>query len=172
MDDIVLVTESDRALGGCEKLYAHQHGLLHRAFSIFIHQETPDHGCLILLQKRHPLKYHSGNLWTNACCSHPRVFETIEEAAHRRLKQEMGFETQLDYKGHFTYHHQFPNGLIEHEFDHVFTGSYSGDINPDPHEVSEYRWISFDQLQQELVHSPQNFTPWFKQAFVIAYQQL
>jgi isopentenyl-diphosphate delta-isomerase type 1 len=169
MDELVLVTQTGHPIGTCSKIYAHRHGLLHRAFSIFI-QKRHNNQTFILLQKRHPLKYHSGNLWTNTCCSHPRPDEEVGEAASRRLLQEVGLTVELEYRGHFIYRHQFSNGLIEHEYDHVWVGHYDGEVQSyNTQEIAEVRWVSLEQIAQELTHSAQQFTPWFGQALSIAY---
>jgi isopentenyl-diphosphate delta-isomerase len=147
-----------------EKIEAHEKGLLHRAFSVFIFNE---HGEM-LLQQRAPGKYHSPNLWTNACCSHPAPGEEVSAAAHRRLKEEMGFDTELEKAFAFTYRAEFENGLTEHEFDHVFVGRYNGPVNPDPLEVSRYRYLNLRELRKELQEQPGLFTEWFK----IAYPRL
>ena len=147
-----------------EKIEAHEKGLLHRAFSVFIFNEQGE----MLLQQRAPGKYHSPNLWTNACCSHPAPGEEVSAAAHRRLKEEMGFDTELEKAFAFTYRAEFENGLTEHEFDHVFVGRYNGPVNPDPLEVSRYRYLNLRELRKELQEQPGLFTEWFK----IAYPRL
>src|SRR4249919_2599143 len=113
--EVILVNEQNEAIGTMEKMEAHRKALLHRAFSVFIFNSKGE----MLLQQRALNKYHSGGLWTNACCSHPRPGELIEDAATRRLKEELGFETPLKKIFQFTYQASFDNGLTEHEFDHV-----------------------------------------------------
>ena len=164
MLQVILVNERDEPTGAMEKIEAHEKGLLHRAFSVFIFNE---HGEM-LLQQRAPGKYHSPNLWTNACCSHPAPGEEVAAAAHRRLKEEMGFDTELEKAFAFTYRAEFENGLTEHEFDHVFVGRYNGPVNPDPLEVSRYRYLNLRELRKELQEQPGLFTEWFK----IAYPRL
>ncbi len=144
-----------------EKLEAHQLGVLHRAFSVFIFDEEGR----MLLQQRALHKYHSGGLWTNACCSHPRPGEKVESAAKRRLKEEMGLETELKPIFNFTYKAKFENGLTEHEFDHVFYGKFQGVINPNTDEVMNYRYESMAIIQRELQQEPARFTEWFRIAF-------
>jgi isopentenyl-diphosphate delta-isomerase len=122
----------------------------------------------MLLQKRAPHKYHSGSLWTNACCSHPRPNEAIEQAAVRRLHEEMGFVCKLKKAFHFTYQAELDSGLIEHEFDHVFIGHYNGEIHPNANEVADYRWLDIQAIKLALEHSPEKYTVWFK----IAFEQL
>ena len=117
---MILVNERDEPLGSMEKMEAHRKGALHRAFSVFIFNSRGE----MLLQQRALKKYHSGGLWTNACCSHPRPGETNEAAALRRLREEMGFDTSLQQIFSFTYRASFNNGLTEHEYDHVFAGIY------------------------------------------------
>src|SRR5688572_19216713 len=119
-----------------EKMEAHEKGLLHRAFSVFIFNDKGE----MLLQQRALNKYHSGGLWTNACCSHPRPGEDTLQAAKRRLQEEMGIETPLTLKTSFTYKTAFENGLTEHEFDHIFTGTFNGEPNINSTEVNSYCW--------------------------------
>src|SRR5215470_11031187 len=125
--EIILVDEKDRSIGVMEKLEAHRKGLLHRAFSVFIFNSKGE----MLLQQRSDEKYHSGGLWTNACCSHPAPGEDINTAAIRRLNEELGFTTSLTKIFDFIYQSSFENGLTEHEFDHVFIGLHDEPIHPD-----------------------------------------
>lgn len=165
-EQIILVDPQDRELGYSDKLSAHQQGLLHRAFSIFIFD--PSHQ-LILLQQRQLDKYHSGGLWTNACCSHPRRGETLEFASQKRLREELNFTVPLTYRGHFIYRAEFDNGLIEHELDHVFLGIYDPalSIQANPMEVAQTQWITLQELQSSLTNSPEKFTPWLEKALAL-----
>jgi isopentenyl-diphosphate delta-isomerase len=179
-EKVVLVSPKDEPLGTEEKLKAHQLGLLHRAFSVFIYRtggENRGEELEFLLQKRHNEKYHCGGLWTNTCCSHPRLNETVISAAERRLKEEMSLSISLHHAGSFIYRAAFENGLIEHEFDHVFLGEFKESDNPqtikiDPKEVQEYRWLSLPLLENELSNYPETFTPWMRPAFAIAMEYL
>ena len=158
-EKVVLVTENDEVLGLMEKQQAHINGLLHRAFSVFLFNSKGE----MLLQKRATEKYHSPNQWTNACCSHPRANETYEEAAKRRLKEELGIEAmELTPKFHFINKADVGGNLWEHELDHVFTGTYNGDFSLNEEEVSEIRYITMQALDQEMESNPENFTEWFK----------
>ncbi len=161
MEEVILVNEQDEQSGTMGKMEAHEKALLHRAFSVFIFNGKGD----MLLQQRAAAKYHSGGLWSNACCSHPRPGEETLAAARRRLKEELGFETSLNKVFHFTYKTSFSNGLTEHEFDHVFTGMYEGDITPDTLEVSNYTFKSMQEIDENLQSSPQKYTAWFHIAF-------
>ncbi len=171
-DKVVLVNQQDEPLGTETKLKAHELGKLHRAFSVFIFYK--DKGELkLLLQQRHPDKYHSGGLWTNTCCSHPRPEEDVLKGGERRLKEEMGITITLTQAGHFQYRAEFENGLIEHEYDHVLVGvadSKSVDFNKT--EVFATRWTSIPDLLEDLEKYPEKFTPWFKQALDIALESL
>ena len=140
------------------KLEAHQKGILHRAFSIFLFDKKGN----ILLQRRAKNKYHSPHQWTTACCSHPREDETYLQAAERRLREELGISCELEKKFDFIYKADVGGGLWEHELDHVFTGIYEGEFHLNPEEVSEIRYISLQDLEQEIEKSPENFTEWFK----------
>lgn len=158
---VILVNEQDEVTGVMEKMEAHRKGLLHRAFSVFILNDTGE----MLLQQRALDKYHSGGLWTNACCSHPFPGETVAQAAHRRLFEEMGFDCPLSELFQFTYRTDFDNGLIEHEYDHVLIGTFNGTINPNPQEVNDYRYMPVETVTRLLQEQPAQFTSWFKLAF-------
>ncbi len=161
MEHVILVDNNDRSIGTMEKMEAHRKGLLHRAFSVFIFDT---HGNM-LLQKRASAKYHSGGLWTNSCCSHPRPGEDTLAAANRRLQEEMGFATDLEKIFDFVYKADFNNGLTEYEFDHVFLGIYNGVIAPNPDEVCEYNYLSLDKIQESMQTDPALYTAWFHIAF-------
>lgn len=158
MEEVILVDTNDSEIGKMEKMQAHIEGRLHRAFSIFIFNSKGE----LLLQQRENEKYHSGGLWTNTCCSHPRVGEDIKEAVHRRLKEEMGFDCDLSEKKTFLYHAKFDNDLIEHELDHIFIGYHNGVPIPNKEEVENWKWISTKDLKKELKEEPDKFTYWFK----------
>jgi isopentenyl-diphosphate Delta-isomerase len=160
LTEVILVNERDEQIGTIEKLEAHQKGLLHRAFSIFIFNSKGE----MLLQRRAPGKYHNGGLWTNTCCSHPLPGESVFTAATRRLFEEMGFVTLLSPAFNFTYNATFPNGLVEYEYDHVFTGTYDGQIKIDESEVSDYCFKTINDIEASLQMQPQKYTEWFKLA--------
>lgn len=157
-EHVVLVDEQDKEIGIMEKMQAHQTPNLHRAFSVFIFNEKGE----MLLQQRALSKYHSGGLWTNACCSHPKQNESILDAAHRRLQEEMGFNVELKKSFDFIYQASFLNGLIEYEFDHVLIGQYDGVINFNPFEVAAFCFKSFGELKSDIKLKPNNYTEWFK----------
>ena len=159
--EIILVDEQDRPMGTMEKMEAHRLGVLHRAFSVFIF----DSRGRMLIQQRAAVKYHGALLWTNACCSHPHPGETTLEAAERRLKEELGFTTALEEIFSFTYLSHVENGLIEHEYDHVFAGEYEGPLQPDQQEVAEYTFEEMKQLEWAIKNQPSRFTTWFRIAF-------
>ncbi len=158
---VILVNEQDEALGSMEKMEAHRKALLHRAFSVFIFNDKGE----MLLQQRALSKYHSGGLWTNACCSHPRPGEDIYEAAQRRLEEEMGFRTELSKQFEFVYRTAYENGLTEYEYDHVFTGTFNGEILPDKHEVKDYCFKSMTAIEDSLISHPAKYSSWFLIAF-------
>jgi isopentenyl-diphosphate Delta-isomerase len=169
-EEVILVDESDQPVGTMEKMEAHRQGLLHRAFSVFIF----DSNGKMLLQQRASGKYHSAGLWTNACCSHPRPGEDILIAACRRLREELGFTTELTKLFEFTYRSEYDNGLTEFEFDHVFVGSHDQGIFPDSAEVSDYRYSTIDEIRAGLKSEPEKFTSWFHLAFplvIASYSQ-
>ena len=161
MEQVILVDEKDTEIGTMEKIEAHEKALLHRAFSVFVFN---DQGKL-LLQQRAMDKYHSPGLWTNTCCSHPRPGETIPAAAHRRLKEEMGFDTELTKAFDFIYHAPFSNGLTEHEFDHVMIGYYNQPAQPNSLEVQAVASYTLDEINEQMQENPSAFTIWFLIAF-------
>jgi len=157
---VVLVDSRDTETGTMEKLRAHREGALHRAFSVFV---LNDAGAM-LLQRRAAGKYHSPGLWTNACCSHPRPGEDVEAAAHRRLTEELAFDTALTRLPPMLYRADVGGGLIEHEYDHLFLGQHSAPVQPAPEEVSETRYILLPELQAWVEARPEEFTTWFRLA--------
>jgi len=160
-EEVILVNEQDEETGTIEKMEAHRKALLHRAFSVFIFNRKGE----MLLQQRALGKYHSPGLWTNACCSHPRPGESVEGASVRRLKEEMGIDTSLKKIFDFIYRTEFDNGLTEFEFDHVFTGTYDGALNPDTQEVKDYCFRSMEDIESDLQQHPGKYSSWFQIAF-------
>jgi isopentenyl-diphosphate Delta-isomerase len=157
-EEVILVDATDAQVGVMEKLEAHRKGLLHRAFSVFIFNSKNE----MLLQKRAAEKYHSPGLWTNACCSHPRPGENTLNAAKRRLKEEMGLETELNFKTSFIYKTAFDNGLTEHEFDHIYIGETDEQPGLNKLEVESFKWLSIEKIKEEIHLNPERFTSWFK----------
>lgn len=157
-DPVILVDADDLAVGTAGKLDAHKRGLKHRAISVLVRNSAGE----LLLQQRHPAKYHSGRLWANACCSHPLPGESTADAAHRRLGEEMGIACALTPLFTFDYRAQVSDDLIENELVHVFGGTHDGAIAANPSEVSEWRWIGFDTLAADLRERPENYAIWFR----------
>lgn len=158
-EHVILVDDGDRPIGTAEKLDAHRRGVLHRAFSIIV---WDSHGRQ-LLQKRAAGKYHSGGLWTNTCCGHPRPGEGNQSAAERRLREEMGFECALAPLGMVRYHAHLDNGMTEHEIVHVFRGFYEGPIAADPFEAEGYQWRELGEIREDMALAPNRYTVWFRQ---------
>jgi isopentenyl-diphosphate delta-isomerase len=158
---VILVDENDRQTGQAGKMDAHMNGMLHRAFSVFIFNNNGK----MLLQQRALNKYHSGGLWSNACCSHPEPGEETATAAVRRLKEEMGIETHLYKLFDFVYKAEFNNGLTEYEFDHVFAGEYDGVISLAAEEAAAFCFEDMEKIESLLQQNPQEYTAWFHLAF-------
>ncbi|MCK5044908.1 isopentenyl-diphosphate Delta-isomerase [Candidatus Parcubacteria bacterium] len=157
MKDIILVDKDDNEIGKGEKMAVHLAGQLHRAFSIFIFNSQGE----MMLQRRASTKYHSPGLWTNACCSHPRPGESLEQAAKRRLKEEMGFECDLQKVFSFIYKAKVED-LTEHEFDHVFIGKFDQEPVLNKEEADGWKWIELKQLIEDIIKNPKEYTCWFK----------
>ena len=155
-DELILVDLYDRPVGHLDKNAVHEKGLLHRAFSVFLTD-----GERMLIQRRAYGKYHSGGLWANACCSHPRVGETLQEAVPRRLKEELGICCEVKELGAFVYYARYSDTMHEYEYEHIFIGHFEGEVTPDPEEIAETRWIRFEDLEKEMMEDPDRFSVWF-----------
>ncbi len=165
---VILVNERDEQIGLMPKMEAHEKALLHRAFSVFILNEKEE----MLLQQRSLDKYHSPGLWTNTCCSHQREGETSIEAGTRRLREEMGFTTELTETTSFIYKAVFDNGLTEHEFDHVLVGSYNEEPVINPEEVNDWKWMPIQEIREDIRINPGIYTAWFKIIFEKFYEHI
>ena len=156
-NEVILVNELNQEIGSEEKIKAHKEGKLHRAFSIFIFNSKGQ----LMIQQRAKAKYHSGGLWSNTCCSHPRPKEKTEDAAKRRLEEEMGFVCDLKEIFSFTYKAKIGN-LIEHEFNHVFIGQYDDVASLNRDEANDWKWIDLKELKKDISTNPNKYTVWFK----------
>ncbi len=158
MDEyVILVDRNDNETGLMEKIKAHREGQLHRAFSIFIYNNQAQQ----LVQKRAPGKYHSGGLWSNTCCSHPRPGEPLDHAVHRRLMEEMGFDCETEEVFSSIYTAKLDNKMIENEFDHIFIGQFNGTPKPNILEVEDWKWMDIHELNKGCQLQADNFTYWF-----------
>ena len=167
-DKVILVDNKDNQIGLMPKLEAHEKGVLHRAFSVFIFNNDGE----LMLQRRALTKYHSPGLWTNTCCSHQRDGETNIISGKRRLNEEMGFDTELFEKTSFIYKAKFDNGLTEHEFDHVLVGSYNHSPMINSTEVDSWKWMSMENIKKDIKDHPDNYTAWFKIIFEKYYKYI
>jgi len=157
---MITALADDGSLYPVEKLDAHVRNLQHLAISVFI-----VNGDRLLLQKRAAGKYHSGLLWANTCCSHPRWGETVEECAPRRLREELGWTIPLEKFGEITYAADVGGGLFENEIAHCFIAAAPADAPLDafdPEEVAGLEWASLDQIDSQLAADPDRFTQWFR----------
>lgn len=164
-EQVILVNSNDESLGLMNKMEAHEKGVLHRAFSIFIFNSCNE----LLIQQRALIKYHTPGLWANTCCSHPRMGETLEEAAKRRLMEEMGMKCDFEEAFTFLYKSEVGQGLIEHEYDHVFIGYCDDTPKINPAEVAAWHYENMDDLRYDLQVNPQKYTIWFRIAFDRVY---
>ena len=160
-EQVILVDEQDNQIGLMPKMEAHEKALLHRAFSVFIFNDKNE----LMLQQRAASKYHSPLLWTNTCCSHQREGESNIEAGKRRLQEEMGFSCELEEVFSFIYKAPFNNGLTEHEFDHVMIGSFNDNPNIHKEEVEAYKWMTLEEVKNDIEKQPEIYTAWFKIIF-------
>jgi isopentenyl-diphosphate delta-isomerase len=157
---LILVDEDDREVGYLNKIACHQGaGVLHRAFSLLIFNNKGE----LLLQQRAASKRLWPLYWSNTCCSHPRRFETMEVAIHRRLFEELGLHCPLQFLFRFRYQAQFDAAAAEQELCSVYAGRYNGPVRINPEEILAWRWISPEALQAELAKTgAEKFTPWFR----------
>lgn len=167
-EKVILVDQDDNPIGLMNKMEAHEKALLHRAFSIFIFNTKGE----LLIQQRALTKYHSAGEWANTCCSHQRDGETSLEAGHRRLMEEMGFDTELNEVFNFTYKQAFGNGLTEHEFDHVLFGKYDAEPIANPEEVASWKYVRMDDLVKDIDKNPDDYTIWLQIALKEVLQHL
>ena len=167
-ENVILVNEKDEQIGLMPKMEAHQKGVLHRAFSVFIFNEKDE----LMLQQRAHSKYQSPGLWTNTCCSHQREGESNIEAGKRRLQEEMGFSTGLKDTISFIYKAPFDNGLTEYEFDHILVGKYEEDPILNPEEAAAFKWMNLEDVKKDMEVNPQLYTAWFKIIFDKYYQTI
>ncbi len=167
-ENVILVDQDNNQIGTMPKMEAHKKAVLHRAFSVFVMNNKGE----IMLQQRAAHKYHSPLLWTNTCCSHQRVGETNIQAGKRRLQEEMGFVTELNDLFSFIYKASFDNGLTEHELDHVMMGSYDEEPNINVEEVVDWKWMKPQDIKNDILEHPDNYTAWFKIIFEKFYDHL
>jgi len=155
-NELILVNIDNEQIGTATKDTVHKSAMLHRAFSVFIFNENK-----MLLQRRNANKYHSGGLWTNACCSHPRNGETLVDSVESRLLEELGITCPVQEYFSFIYYSQYGAELFEYEFDHVFIGDYHGKINFNPEEIEEIAWVEISRLKEWMQKEPGQFSTWF-----------
>ncbi|WP_053991774.1 isopentenyl-diphosphate Delta-isomerase [Mangrovimonas sp. TPBH4] len=167
-EQVILVNENDEQIGTMAKMEAHEKALLHRAFSVFVFNENNE----LMVQQRALHKYHSPGLWTNTCCSHQRVGETNIQAGKRRLKEEMGFVTDLEDTISFIYKAPFDNGLTEHEYDHILVGHFNGEPQINPDEVAAWKWMGLEEVKADMLVHPEQYTAWFKIIFEKFYEHI
>lgn len=167
-EHVILVDTSDQPIGLMPKLEAHEKGVLHRAFSVFILNNEGQ----LMLQQRALHKYHSPGLWTNTCCSHQRDGESNLAAGKRRLKEEMGFVTELREVTSFIYKAPFDNGLTEHELDHIMIGQYEGTPSINSEEVADWKWMDIEDVRSDIKEYPQRYTVWFMLIFEKFYEKI
>ena len=167
-EQVILVDTNDQPLGLMPKMEAHEKGVLHRAFSVFVLNDKGE----LMLQQRALHKYHSPGLWTNTCCSHQRDGETNIAAGKRRLQEEMGFVTELREVTSFIYKAPFDNGLTEHELDHIMIGNFNNTPNINPEEVASWKWMAVEAVRDDIKSNPENYTVWFIIIFEQFYEQI
>ena len=167
-EKVILVNTKDEKIGTMPKMEAHEKALLHRAFSVFILNDKGE----MMLQQRAAHKYHSPLLWTNTCCSHQRDGEDNISAGKRRLKEEMGFVTELKELFSFIYKAPFDNGLTEHELDHVMIGYYNTEPLINPEEVESWKWMTPQEVKEDIALHPEDYTVWFRIIFEKFYDHV
>ena len=160
-EQLILVDERNRATGFAGKTAIHRAGLLHRAFSIFI----VDGRGRIVVQQRSAKKYHSGGLWANSCCGHPRPGERTVSAARRRLDEELGLRSALSFGFFARYQAELGNGMHENEFVYIYFGRLRSEPKPDPDEIADIAHLSWNDISARISREPDVFAAWFKHYF-------
>jgi isopentenyl-diphosphate Delta-isomerase len=158
---VELVTERGEPDGTATVAAAHEWpGHLHRAFSVLL----LDARGRFLLQQRAAGKTRFAGRWGNACCGHPAPGSDVPAEAERRLDEELGLRVpELRQLGVYLYRAgDARTGRVEHEYDHVLIGRVSAGaaLRADPAEIDDVRWVSFDDLRQELHEYPARYVPW------------
>jgi len=167
-ENVIIVNKKGEQIGLMPKLEAHEKAVLHRAFSVFIFNNKNE----LMLQQRALNKYHSPGLWTNTCCSHQRDGESNIAAGKRRLKEEMGFVTDLQESISFIYKATLDNGLTEHEFDYVLLGKYNDEPIINEIEVASWKWMTLNDVKADMSAHPGRYTEWFKIIFDKFYEHI
>ena len=167
-EQVILVNEYDEQIGLMPKMEAHEKAVLHRAFSVFVFNTKNE----LMLQQRAAHKYHSPLLWTNTCCSHKRDGESNIEAGTRRLKEEMGFTTDLIETTSFIYKAPFDNGLTEHELYHIMLGYYENEPIINKQEVEDWKWMPLEDVKHDINVHPEQYTAWLKIIFEKFYNYI
>jgi isopentenyl-diphosphate Delta-isomerase len=167
-EDLILVDEDDRPIGTGTKQFVHRNDLLHRAFSIFL----VDNQGRLLLQQRHPRKYHSGGLWANSCCGHPKVGEPLLQAAHRRLGEELGLDADLRFGFFSRYQAALDNGMSENELVYVYFGTIAAPLTPNPDEIISVDFLTPGAIRRRIEQEPDSFTYWLKHYFQTHYAEI
>lgn len=158
-DLLVLVDEADRDIGTLPKTEAHLGaGTLHRAFSVFLFDAQGS----VLIQQRAPGKMLWPGYWSNSCCSHPRPGEAVEDAARRRVREELNVECRVEFLYKFRYQARFGDIGSEHELCYVYAGYPSGTLVADPAEIAAHRWVPADELTRAIGAEPDRYSPWMK----------
>ena len=182
MDEVCIVLdENDMPIGSASKKVCHlmeniNKGLLHRAFSCFLF----DSQNRLLLQQRAPEKITFPDLWTNTCCSHPLGVPTetgstldaavagAKRAAQRKLDHELGIEAHQVPLEKFEFltriHYKAPSDgkWGEHEIDYILFIKADVDLDINPNEVQDTKYVSSDELKQMFKDDKRSFTPWFE----------
>jgi len=162
MDEVILVNAEDQPIGTSEKMRAHENpAKRHRAFSVFVFNNHDE----LLLQRRGLKKKTWPGFWSNTCCSHPRPNEDTEQAAQRRLREELGFTCPLTFLFKFEYSARYDDTYGEHEVDWVFVGTYNEQVAPDDKEIEETRFTDIATLRNDMAQHPERYTPWFLDCF-------
>ncbi len=156
---VILVDEKDNQIGTGEKLDTHRKAILHRGFSVFLFNTKGE----TLLQRRAMTKYHGAGKWGNAVCGHPRPNEELTAAMKRRLMEEIGVEiSHLERMFDYIYKVKLEKDMNEHEFLHVYKGTFDGVPKLNPEEADDWKWVSIKDLKEDIKNNPDKYSPWFK----------
>lgn len=158
-DHVVLLDERGRPSGTMVKTSVHHRATpLHLAFSCHVVRSDGR----VLITRRSLAKRTWPGVWSNACCGHPRLGETLRQAVHRHVAAELGFRVgRVGVAiGDFAYRAEMADGVVEHELCPVVVAEVAGPMRLDPAEADGAEWVEWTALRERARDTPTTLSPW------------